>query len=106
MAEIVKATVLGDDDGSIDAAGRSTQLPEDTWDYGKTGAKEPPYNLDALALFLEVNTSHYRCVKAKAISTAGLGFDFVVPEGAAAGMVTVGLSAAWIAGAEVKIPVQ
>ncbi len=59
----------------------STQLPEDTWDYDKTGAKEPPYNLDALCLFLEINTWHYRCVKAKAISTAGLGYDFVVPEG-------------------------
>ncbi|TET34829.1 MAG: phage portal protein [Planctomycetota bacterium] len=81
MAEIIKATILGDDDSGVDAVGRSTQLPEDSWDYDKTGAKEPPYNLDALALFLEINTWHYRCVKAKAISTAGLGFDFVVPEG-------------------------
>ena len=81
MANIVKAHILGVEDGAVDAAGRSTQLPEDTWDYQKTGAKEPPYNLDALCVFLEINTWHYRCVKAKAISTAGLGFDFVVPEG-------------------------
>jgi PBSX family phage portal protein len=81
MANIVKAHILGAEEGAVDAAGRSTQLPEDTWDYQKTGAKEPPYNLDALCVFLEINTWHYRCVKAKAISTAGLGFDFVVPEG-------------------------
>ncbi len=82
MAGIVKAEILGTgQDYEFDAAGRSTQLPEDTWDYDKTGTKEPPYNLDALALFLEINTWHYRCVKAKAITTAGLGFDFVVPEG-------------------------
>jgi len=82
MAGFVKAEVLGDEvDSGLDAAGRSTQLPEDTWDYNKTGAKEPPYNLDALALFLEINTWHYRCVKAKAISTAGLGYELVVPEG-------------------------
>jgi len=81
MANIVKAHVLGAEEKAVDAAGRSTQLPEDTWDYDKTGAKAPPYNLDALAHFLEVNTWHYRCVKAKAISTAGLGFDFVAPEG-------------------------
>ena len=63
MAE-VKASILGADEveKSLDAAGRSTQLPEDTWDYDKTGAKPPPYNLDALALFLEVSTWHYRCV--------------------------------------------
>ncbi|GEM_PF-780360 len=82
MPGIVKAEVLGKQVGTpVDAAGRSSQLPEDTWDYDKTGAKEPPYGLGALALFLEVNTWHYRCVKAKAISTAGLGFDFVAPEG-------------------------
>jgi len=81
MKSIVKAQILGSDQGTQDAAGRSMQLPEDTWDYNKTGAKEPPYNLDALALFLEINTWHYRSVKAKAVSTAGLGFDFVVPEG-------------------------
>ncbi len=56
------------EDGAVDAAGRSTQLPEDTWDYGKTGAKEPPYNLVALCVFLEINTWHYRCVETKAIS--------------------------------------
>jgi PBSX family phage portal protein len=83
MPGIIKADVVGEEPSDdLDAAGRSTQLPEDTWDYGKTGAKEPPYNLDALALFLEINTWHYRCCKAKAITTAGLGFDFVVPEGA------------------------
>jgi len=81
MANIVKAHVLGADEKAVDAASRSTQLPEDTWDYDKTGAKAPPYNLDALAHFLEINTWHYRCVKAKAISTAGLGFDFIAPEG-------------------------
>ncbi len=80
MANIVKAHILGADEGAVDTAGRSMQLPEDSWDYNKTGAKEPPYNLDALFLFLEINTCHYRCVKAKAISTAGLGFDFVTPE--------------------------
>ncbi len=63
MAGFVKADVLGDEPaGGMDAVGRSTQLPEDTWNYDKTGAKEPPYNLDALALFLEINTWHYRCV--------------------------------------------
>ncbi len=82
MAGFVKADVLGKGkEEALDAAGRSTQLPEDTWDYDKTGAKEPPYNLNSLALFLEINTWHYRCVKAKAITTAGLGFDFVSPEG-------------------------
>jgi len=80
MANIVKAHILGAPESGVDAAGRSTHLPEDTWDYQNTGAKEPPYNLDALCLFLEINTWHYRCVKAKAISTAGLGFDFVTPE--------------------------
>jgi len=30
---------------------------------------------------LEINTWHHRCVKVKVITTAGLGFDFVVPEG-------------------------
>ncbi len=42
MAKIVKAHILSEDAGGVDAAGRSTQLPEDTWDYQKTGAKEPP----------------------------------------------------------------
>jgi hypothetical protein len=79
IASIVKAHILGADERGVDAAGRSMQLPEDTWDYDKTGAKEPPYNLDALCLCLEINTWHHRCVKAKAISTAGLGFDFVAP---------------------------
>ena len=65
MAGIVKAEVLGKGkEDALDAVGRSTQLPEDTWDYDKTGAKEPPYNLNSLALFLEINTWHYRCVKA------------------------------------------
>src|SRR5512136_393223 len=81
MSGIVKAYVAGEEDTPVDAAGRSAQIPGDPWDYGKTGAMEPPYNLDALALFLEINTWHYRAVKAKAVSTAGLGFDFVVPEG-------------------------
>ncbi len=82
MPGIVKADIVGAGaPGALDAAGRSAQLPEDTWDYDRSGAKEPPYSLDALAYFLEVNTWHYRSCKAKAISTAGLGFDFVVPEG-------------------------
>jgi PBSX family phage portal protein len=80
---IIKADILGEDDDGLDAAGRSKQVPEDVWDYEKTGAKEPPYNLEALAQFLEINTFHARCCKAKAIVTAGLGFDFVVPEGVA-----------------------
>ena len=78
MSEIIKASIVGT---TQDATGRSTQLTGDAWDYGKTGAKEPPYDLSALAQFLETNTWHYRCVKAKAITTAGLGFDFVVPDG-------------------------
>ena len=81
MGNLVKADVLGAGQDTVDAVGRSAQIPEDPWDYGKTGTKEPPYNLEALCLFLEVNTGHYRCVKAKAISTAGLGYDFVVPDG-------------------------
>jgi hypothetical protein len=32
MAKIVKAHILGAEEGAVDAAGRSTQLPEDTWD--------------------------------------------------------------------------
>ena len=40
MASIVKAQVLGDEESGVDAAGRSTQLPEDTWDYDKTGRKK------------------------------------------------------------------
>jgi hypothetical protein len=32
--------------------------------------------------------------------------DFVVPEGAAAGLATIGLSVAWINGPEVKIAVK
>jgi|GEM_PF-474871 len=58
----VKAYILGADEEALDAAGRSKQVPDDAWDYGKTGAQEPPYNLEALAQFLETNTSHYRCV--------------------------------------------
>jgi PBSX family phage portal protein len=82
VAEIVKATIVGEENNSgVDAAGRSTQLLEDTWDYDKTGAKEPPYSLEALAYFLEISTWHYRACKAKAVSTAGLGYEFVVPEG-------------------------
>ncbi len=77
----VKADILGEVEKSFDEAGRSRQVPEDAWDYQKTGAKEPPYNLDALAHFLEINTFHFRCCKVKAIVTAGLGYDFVVPEG-------------------------
>ncbi len=77
----VKAEILGDVEKGLDAAGRSTQVPEDTWDYQKTSAKEPPYNLEALAYLLEVNTFHFRCCKTKAIVTAGLGHDYVVPEG-------------------------
>ena len=43
MAGFVKAEVLGEEkEPRVDAVGRSTQLPEDTWDYDKTGAKEPP----------------------------------------------------------------
>ena len=62
MSGLVKADVLGEEpDSGTDAAGRSTQLPEDSWDYDKTGAKEPPYNLDALAYFLEISTWHLRC---------------------------------------------
>ncbi|MFH0910803.1 MAG: phage portal protein, partial [Planctomycetota bacterium] len=80
MTNFVKASVVGGDSLPADASGRSAQLPEDSWDYDRIGAKEPPYSLDALALFLEVNTFHLRCVKAKAISTAGLGFDFIVPD--------------------------
>ena len=76
----VKADILGDVEKSLDEAGRSTQVPEDTWDYQKTSAKEPPYNLEALAYLLEINTFHFRCCKTKAIVTAGLGYDFVVPE--------------------------
>jgi len=77
----IKADILGEVEKQLDAAGRSRQVPEDAWDYRKTGAKEPPYNLDALAHFLEINTFHFRCCKVKAIVTAGLGYDFVVPEG-------------------------
>jgi len=76
--EICKATILGGDD---DGTGGSAQLPEDSWDYSQTGAEKPPYPLKTLALFLEISTWHYRAVKAKAISTAGLGYEFVVPEG-------------------------
>ncbi|MHC5059362.1 MAG: phage portal protein [Planctomycetota bacterium] len=78
---IVKAEILGEDGNQLDAAGRSKQIPADVWDYDKTGAKEPPYNLDALAHFLEINTWHFRSCKTKAIVTAGLGYDFIVPEG-------------------------
>jgi hypothetical protein len=77
----VKAHILGEVGKQLDHAGRSRQVPDDVWDYDKTGAKEPPYNLDALAHFLEINTYHYRAVKCKAIVTAGLGHDLVVPEG-------------------------
>ena len=77
----VKAYILGAGENGRDAAGRSKQVPDDAWDYGKTGAQEPPYNLDALAQFLEINTWHMRCCRTKAIVTAGLGYDFVVPEG-------------------------
>ena len=64
MAGLVKAEVLGKGkEDVLDGIGRSTQLPEDTWDYDKTKAKEPPYNLDSLALFLEINTWHLTCPK-------------------------------------------
>jgi PBSX family phage portal protein len=78
---ILKADILGADTEPLDAAGRSTQVPEDSWDYGRTLAKEPPYNPDALAQFLEMNTYHMRCCKTKAIVTAGLGYHFVAAEG-------------------------
>ena len=39
MANIVKAHILGTDEGAVDAAGRSTQLPEYSWDYNKTGVQ-------------------------------------------------------------------
>ncbi|MHC4251735.1 MAG: phage portal protein [Planctomycetota bacterium] len=81
MPALIKADILGVETRPIDQVGRSTQVPEDTWEYDKTGAREPPYNLEALAHLLEINTWHYRAVKAKAISTAGLGYDFVVPDG-------------------------
>jgi|GEM_PF-3157544 len=42
MARIVKAHILSEDADGVDPAGRWTQLPEATWDYQKTGAKEPP----------------------------------------------------------------
>ena len=56
---ILQADILGADTEALDAAGRSTQVPEDAWDYGRTLAKEPPYNPDALAQFLEMNTYHF-----------------------------------------------
>ncbi len=36
----VKADILGDVEKSLDAAGRSPQVPEDTWDYQKTCAPQ------------------------------------------------------------------
>ena len=42
MANILKAHILGAEGEAVDAAGRSTQPPEDTWDHQKAGAKDPP----------------------------------------------------------------
>jgi hypothetical protein len=73
-----KARILGAEEGADDAVGRSMQHSDDTWDYNKIGAKKPPYNPESLCVFLERSARHYRCVKA--ILTARLGFDFVLPE--------------------------
>jgi len=79
----VGASVWGAIEKSYNDVKPSAQLPESTWDYEKTGAKEPPspYDFNELSAYLETSTWLYRCVKAIAISTVGLGYDLVVAPG-------------------------
>ncbi len=42
--------------------------------YAKDGLVQPLYNPETLARALEINTYHYRCCRAKARDTAGLGW--------------------------------
>lgn len=52
----------------------SKKLMKDPFDYRKGALVTPLYPLNELAQLLEVNTDHYRCVQAKAMDTAGLGW--------------------------------
>ncbi len=51
---ILKADILGADAEPLDAAGRSTQIPEDARECEPDLANHPPYRLDALAQFIEI----------------------------------------------------
>lgn len=57
-------------------AGETKQVPGDVFKekYGSLGLLEPIYNLEALAQLMEINSYQMRCVKAKAMDTAGLGW--------------------------------
>jgi PBSX family phage portal protein len=61
----------------------SKQIPDDTFssDYGPEQIIEPIYNLEALARLMEMNTYHYRAVKAKAHDTVGLGWRLIPVDG-------------------------
>ncbi len=78
----VQAYILGD--GSIigaaeleafakaaPAAPGAKRLKDDPFKYRVDDVVEPPENLAQLARFLETNTEHYRCVKAKATDVCG-----------------------------------
>ncbi len=64
----------------IQKAEESKQLPEaDSFreQYAEAGLVQPPYNLDYLANLLEVNTTHMRCCRQKAVDAAGLGWTLI-----------------------------
>jgi len=44
-------------------------------DLSTTKVVEPPYNADVLAMFLEVDETHYRCVKAKTTDSVGRDYE-------------------------------
>ncbi len=51
---ILKTDILGADAETPDAAGRSTQIPEDARECEPDLANRSPYRLDALAQFIEI----------------------------------------------------
>lgn len=59
--------------------GQTRVLPTDRFgsEYTEKGLIAPLYDLEVLISLLEANTFHYRCAKAKATDTAGLGFKLV-----------------------------
>lgn len=68
----VSAYVMGSNGKLV--AGESHQLLEDPWNYETDGVVRPPYDPELLAYFLEINSVHYRCCKAKAADVAGRGY--------------------------------
>lgn len=49
--------------------------------YTDSGVQKPPYDFQALAELLTLNTAHYRASKQKAADVAGLGWDLTPEDG-------------------------